>query len=252
MLALAKPAGMCVSPEREDPQRPSLMRLLHAGIAAGKPWVRGHGLNYLMIAHQLDAEASGVLLFARSKPVLIALANLFGAEKPLLKYIALVQGAPEADRFEVDAKLAAHPVKIGQRCVTRSGKKSKTQFMVLERFSGYTLLGCEPLTSRTHQIRVHLRHAGLPVVGDGLYGGKNLWLSQLKRNYRLKPGRKERPLLSRPALHVQKVRLPHPVTGRAVSIAAPWPKDLQVAVKYLRQFGKGIGGLLHRFPTPIQ
>jgi 23S rRNA-/tRNA-specific pseudouridylate synthase len=81
-----------------------------------------------------------------------------------------------------------------------------------------------------------LRHAGFPVVGDELYGGKPLWLSRLKPNYRLKPGHEERPLLSRAALHAEELTLPHPVTGEVLTITAPWPKDLKVALKYLRQF----------------
>jgi 23S rRNA-/tRNA-specific pseudouridylate synthase len=157
------------------------------------------------------------------------------------KYTALVCGEPPENQFEVDAKLAPHPVKIGLLCVdAKNGKKSKTRFEVLETFprGGYALLKCEPLIGRTHQIRVHLRYAGFPVVGDGLYGGKPLWLSRLKPNYRLKPGHEERPLLSRAALHAEELSLPHPVTGATVTITAPWPKDLKVAFKYLRQFAK--------------
>ena len=238
MLALDKPAGLFVSPDRNDPQRPGLVTLLHDAIAVGKPWTRERGLNYLMNAHRLDSETSGVILFAKSKAVLIALANTFGSEKSLQKYIALVQGPPGEDKFAVDAKLAPHPLKIGLMCVAKTGKKSRTQFAVLERFSGYTLLKCEPQTSRRHQIRVHLRHAGLPIVGDELYGGKKLWLSRLKRDYRLKPGREERPLISRAALHMEELTLPHPVTGQTLTLTAPWPKDLKVAVKYLQQFAK--------------
>jgi len=148
----------------------------------------------------------------------------------------------------VDAPLAPHPAKIGlMRVDPKNGKKSRTQFAVLEKFSGYALLRCEPLTSRTHQIRAHLRHAGLPIVGDGLYGGKKLWLSHLKREYRLRPGREERPLISRAALHAEELTLPHPVTGKTTIITAPWPKDLKVAVKYLRQFAKRGDGV-----TPAQ
>ena len=213
------------------------MKLLHASIAAGKPWARERGLSYLMNAHRLDFEMSGVILLAKNKPALVALANLFGSEKPLKKYVALVQGAPEKNEFEVDAKLAPHPLKIGlMRVDPKNGKKSKTRFEVLERLSGYTLVKCEPLTERAHQIRVHLRYAGFPIVGDGLYGGKKLWLSRLKRDYRLKPGREERPLISRVALHAEELVLPHPVTGKILKITAPWPKDLKVAVKYLRQY----------------
>jgi RluA family pseudouridine synthase len=237
LLALNKPASLPISPDRDDPQQPNLIHLLHAAIAAGKPWARERGLNYLMNAHRLDSETSGVILFAKNKPALVALANLFGSEKPLRKYIALAHGFPKEDKFEINARLAPHPLKIGvQRVDTQNGKNSKTKFEVLERFSGYTLLKCEPLTDRTHQIRVHLRHAGLPIVGDHLYGGKQLWLSRLKPEYRLKPGREERPLISRVALHAEELSLPHPVTSKTITITAPWPKELKVALKYLRQF----------------
>ena len=237
LLALDKPAGLLNSPDRYEPHRPNLMKLLHAGIADGKPWARERHLAYLMYAHRLDFETSGVLLLAKSKPALVALANLFGSEKPLKQYVALAQGTPAKDKFEVEAKLAPHPLKIGlTRVDPKNGKKAGTRFEALEKFSGYTLLRCEPLTGRSHQIRVHLRHVGLPIVGDGLYGGKPLWLSRLKRDYRLKPGREERPLLSRVALHAEMLTLPHPITGGTVTITAPWPKDLKVAVKYLRLF----------------
>jgi len=237
LLALDKPSGLPTSPDRYDLQRPNLMKLLHTAIAAGKPWARERGLNYLMYAHRLDVETGGVILLAKDKPTLIALANLFGAETPLKKYVALVHGAPREDPFEIDAKLAPHPLKDGlMRVDAENGKKSKTRFETLEHFSGYTLLKCEPLTGRMHQIRAHLRHAGLPIIGDELYGGKKLWLSRLKLDYRLKPGREERPLISRAALHAEELSLPHPVTGQTVTITAPWPKDIQVALKYLRQY----------------
>jgi RluA family pseudouridine synthase len=190
-----------------------------------------------MNAHRLDFETSGVILLAKTKPVLVQLANLFGSEKPRKQYVALVQGAPREDQFEVDAKLAPHPVRIGLiRVDARRGKKSRTRFSVLERFADYTLLQCQPQTGRTHQIRVHLRHVGLPIVGDELYGGRPLLLSRLKRDYHLKKGDVERPLIGRVALHAERLELVHPVTGSALAITAPWPKDLTVAVKYLRRF----------------
>ena len=239
LLALDKPGGLLTSPDRYDLLRPNLMKLLHAAIAGGKPWARERGLDYLMNAHRLDFETSGVILLAKSRPVFVALADSFGSEKPLKQYVALAQGTPAEDKFEVDARLAPHPVRTGLVQVDpKNGKRSRTVFEVLEKFSGWTLLRCEPHTDRTHQIRAHLRHAGLPVVGDELYGGKPLWLSRLKPNYRLKPGHEERPLIARAALHAEQLTLPHPVTGQTLTLSAPWPKDLKVAVKYLRQFAK--------------
>jgi RluA family pseudouridine synthase len=237
LLALDKPSRLLSSPDRYDPQRPNLMKLLHAGIAENKPWAQHRGLNYLMNAHRLDMETSGVMLLAKSKPVLVILANLFGAEKPYKRYVGLAQGAPKEERFDIDAKLALHPVKVGLiRVDPKRGKHSRTSFTVCERFKGWVLVQCEPRTNRTHQIRVHLRHAGHPLVGDTLYGGKPLLLSQLKRAYRLKPKQIERPLMARVALHAEELALPHPTTGEPLRITAPWPKDLVVALKYLRRY----------------
>ena len=241
LLALDKPAGLLTSPDRHNPERPNLITLLHAGIAAGKPWARERGLSYLMNAHRLDGETSGILLFAKSKFVLVALANYFGAVKLGKTFLALVQGTPSEDRFEIDAKLAPHPTRPGlMRVEPKHGKPARTLFEVLERFSAYTLLRCESLTLRPHQIRVHLCHAGLRLAGDELYGGKPLWLSRLKPDFRLKEGKTERPLISRAALHAEQLTLPHPVTGEVLTLTAAWPKDLKVAVKYLRQFGCAI------------
>ena len=239
LLVLDKPAGLLVLPDRHSPEKPSLITLLHAGIAAGKPWARERGLSYLMNAHRLDSEASGVILFAKSKPVLVGLADFFGAEKSGKRYLALVHGAPREDRFEVDVKLAPHPARLGlMRVDANNGRRAQTVFEVLEKYSRNTLLRCEPLTLRPHQIRAHLCHAGLRLAGDELYGGKPLWLSRLKPDFRLKPGKAERPLISRPALHAEQLTLPHPVTSEVLTITAPWPKDLTVAVKYLRRYAK--------------
>ena len=237
LLALDKPSRLLTSPDRYDPERPNLMKLLHHGIIRGTPWAATRGLTYLMNAHRLDFETSGVILLAKNKPALVALANLFGSEKPLKTYVALVHGGSSHDTFTVNAKLAPHPAQPGViRVDEKRGKRSQTNFTTRERFAHCTLLQCQPLTGRTHQIRVHLQHAGWPIVGDATYGGHPLLLSRLKTGYRLKPNRTERPLLDRTALHAEQLSLAHPVTGATVTVTAPWPKDLTVAVKYLRRY----------------
>lgn len=237
LLVLDKPAGLLAMSDASAPQQPSLMSLLHTGIANAKPWARERGLTFLRNAHRLDPETSGAMLLAKSKTVLTALADQFGGEQSTLRYVALVKGEPKSQQFFVDAKIAAHPAKPGvMRVDSGRGKKSRTWFEVREMFSGYALVDGRPVADRRHQMRVHLRQARLGVVGDPLYGTGPLFLSRLKRNYRLKPGRTERPLIARVALHAEKLTITHPVTGNALTITAPWPKDMVVAVKYLRLF----------------
>jgi RluA family pseudouridine synthase len=237
LLALNKPSGLLTSPDRFNRNLPSLMGLLHEAIATGRPWTAERALGYLMNVHRLDAETSGVLLLARAKPAFVTLADLFSSHKPMQRHVALVQGAPKEDRFVIEAKLAPDPARRDiMRVDSRQGKAARTHFEVLERFAGWVLLRCEPIPCRTHQIRVHLCHAGLPLAGDALYGGRPLRLSSLKPVYRLKPNHTERPLVGRAALHLEELTLPHPVTGAPLIIQAPWPKDFAVALKYLRRY----------------
>jgi len=247
LLALDKPAGLPTAPETDarvpaagaETERPSLIKLLHAAIAAGKPWAAERHLTYLNYEHRLDAETSGVQLLAKTKEAHIALADLFGSDQPQRKYVALVRGNLIEESFEINARLAPHAVQPGLMRVDKdNGKAAKTKITLLENFTraGYALVTCEPATDRPHQIRVHLSHVDLPIVADELYGGKKLWLSRLKKDFRLKPGHEERPLLARTALHAEELTLPHPVTGELVTIKSEWPKDLKVAVKYLRLY----------------
>jgi RluA family pseudouridine synthase len=236
-LALEKPSGLLTSPDRDDLQRPNLMKLLHAGIAEQKPWAKSRQLNYLANAHRLENETSGVMLLAKSKEALIYLANLFSSERISQKYVALSQGNPENDSFEVDAPIGPHSrIPDLMRIDRRRGKKSRTRFVVLEKFRGWTLLRCEPFTSRLHQIQTHLRSAHLPIVGDTLYGGKPLLLSRLKPGYYRKSGEAEHPLINRVALHAEEMSFAHPSNGQIIRICSPLPKELKVGLKYLRRY----------------
>ncbi|HEY3913698.1 MAG TPA: RluA family pseudouridine synthase [Verrucomicrobiae bacterium] len=242
LLALNKPSGLLISPDRYDPERSNLMKLLHRDIERGAKWVRERNLTYLMNAHRLDFETSGVVLLAKNKPALVDLATQFGSEKPVKVYVALARGSSGESTFSTDAALAPNLVRPGfVRVDPKLGKRSRTEFSVRETFSGYLLIECHPLTGRTHQIRVHLRHLRFPIVGDEKYGGPPLFLSSLKSDYRLKPGQDERPLISRCALHAEQLIVRRPGMDESVKIEAPWPKDLLVSVKYLRRYARGGG-----------
>lgn len=236
LLAIDKPSGLLVSPDRYDIMRPNIMRLLHTDIARGAKWVQERGLTYIANAHRLDFETSGVLLLTKTKPALVSVANQFGSELTKKTYLALVVGTPEQNEFDDNAKLGAHPTRVGIiRVDEKGGKKSYTAFEVIERFKGYSYLRCKPRTGRTHQIRVHLQHRGLPILGDTLYGGPQLLLSKLKKDFHLKRGKTENPLIKRVALHAHELRVTHPVTNAEVVITSPLPHDMEVALKMLRR-----------------
>lgn len=235
LLAVDKPARLLTSPDRYDKDRPNIMRLLLDGVAEGRGWARERGLSYIANAHRLDFETTGVLLLAKTRPALVALANHFGSEIPRKSYLALAPGDFPDDEFTVDARLGPDPRQLGLMRWARDGKPAVTRFTVMERFAGLALLECRPATGRTHQIRIHLAGEGHPIYGDEAYGGARLYLSQFKWDYRHKPEQEERSLTPTVALHAWRLEIPHPTTGAKALIEAPWPKHLTTAVKQLRR-----------------
>ncbi len=236
LLAIDKPSRLLIAPDRWDAGRPDLMTLLHDGLATSASWAAARETDYLANAHRLDFETSGIVLLAKNKPALTHVCDQFGAEQVKKTYLALVHGRPEENEFVVDAKIAPHAKHHGVMVSSRFGKKALTRFTVKEAFRGTTLLQCFPMTGRTHQIRVHLKIRGLPICGDEVYGGRPLLLSSFKNGYRIKPGRAEKPLIDRVALHAWKLSVKHPRDGQTVAIESPWPAELEVALKYLRRF----------------
>jgi 23S rRNA pseudouridine1911/1915/1917 synthase len=237
LLVLNKPAGPDVHPPHGDPECVALLPLLHRAVAEARPWAKAMGLEYLVAPHRPEAQTSGVLVLARSREVLDVLAGQFASGSARQEHWALVRGGPSETQFELDAKLVPHPDRPGQmRSDSKRGKRYRTRCEVLERFRGYTLLRCTPSPGRPGQITAHLRHARLPLVADPDRGGAGLFLSQLKRDYVPKKEQEERPLIGRPALHLETVQLQHPVTGDPLLLTAPLARDFGVALKYLRRF----------------
>jgi RluA family pseudouridine synthase len=237
LLALDKPAGLALAADLAHPELPALVPLLHAAIAAAKPWATARQLDFLDHLHHVDAEASGALLFAKNQTAFTHLANQFSAEHVRHTHLVLVHGTPGETTFFEDGKIAPHPVRPNEfHLDPLRGKKSRTDFTVLEKFQNHTLLRAEPAFARPHQLRVHLERAGWPVVADELYGGQKLWLSRLKSDFRLKRDREERPLLAAPAVHSAELAVSHPVTAAPLTLTAPTPKHFTVALKFLRQY----------------
>jgi RluA family pseudouridine synthase len=237
MLALDKPASLLATPDQIDPSKANLLGLLHHEIERKARWVLDRQITYLANAHQLDAEISGVILFAKEKPVLIDLVNQFSSEKPAKSFLAIVRGSPSEDEFCVDLKIAPHPFRPGiMRIDARQGKKSISKFVVKERFKGFTLLECKPITDRHHQLRVHLQHRRFRLVSDSIYGSSPLYLSDIKSNYRQKAQEQERPLIGRVAMHLEQIDVMRPANSGSVTIKSPPPRDFEVSIKYLRRF----------------
>lgn len=125
------------------------------------------------------------------------------------------------------------PLKDGIVKIDRQfGKIAETIFNTLDIYNGYTLVQCEPITGRMHQIRIHLTCLKAPIVTDELYGGKYLYLSTLKRKFNLKKDTEEQPIIKRVALHAHTLSFAD-VDGSAITNTAPYPKDMEVLVKLL-------------------
>ena len=240
-LALDKMTHMAVTHSQLFPKRPSLFELIRHAIDSRARWLEKRNINYLGFAYRLDFETSGISLFCKSNEARQRIGDLLGANQEKREFLCLVHGSPQENSFEVDAKIGWVAGEPEIMVAGKRGKFAKTQFEVVERLAGITLLRCLPSTDRKHQIRAHLQHAGLPPVGDAYYGGSLLMLSRLKKNYRPRRDGTEKPLLDRAALHYAKLKFEHPFTGDAVEIECGLAKDMEVALKYLRKYATGIG-----------
>jgi RluA family pseudouridine synthase len=230
LLAFDKPSGLLVAPDHWDKGLEYLMRLVHE-----------HWSPAVANAHRLDRDTSGVLLCAKTPEALRRVCEAFDEHRVAKTYLALTRSVPPEGRQVVAAAIAADPRRGGRmRIDPAGGKPAETDVEVLERFAGgrFALVRAMPRSGRTHQVRVHLASLGCPIVGDGLYaGGGGLLLSEIKANYKRKPGGVERPLIARLALHAQSLTLAHPTTGQPLTITADLPADFALALKHLRRHG---------------
>ena len=199
LIAIDKPPGMVVHPTYKNWSGTLLNGLL---------WhVRGRAGIEPSIVTRLDKDTSGLVLVAL-KPELHAQIQRDGSAGRVRKeYLAIVRGTPTPARGSIALPLARSAENRRQVVVTAAGQYSQTNYEVLSTVNGYSLIRCELVTGRTHQIRVHLAARGWPIAGDGSYGEAH-------------------PALTRQALHAWRVTLPHPVTRAPLQLEAPLPRDL--------------------------
>jgi 23S rRNA pseudouridine1911/1915/1917 synthase len=211
-----KPAGMVVHPAPGHPSGTLVNALLHhCGDLAGIGGVLRPG-----IVHRLDRGTSGVLVVAKNDATHQGLAAQFALHSIERIYRTFVRGLPGADTGRIDRAIGRHPRDRKRMSVeSRSGRASLTAWRVLRRYpgSGTSELEIRPETGRTHQIRVHLAAAGLPVVGDTVYGRAR------------GPDAK----LGRPALHAEHLGFRHPSTAEMLHFDAALPADLVALVASL-------------------
>jgi 23S rRNA pseudouridine1911/1915/1917 synthase len=178
-----------------------------------------------------------VQLYARTRPAEEGLVRAFEAGAIVRRYLALVVGfVPESGevRFGLTFNRKAERIEA----TPFRGKDAITRYEVVQRVAGHTLLACWPQPDWPQQVRAHLLSLGFPIVADPVYGHPaGLLLSQFKPNYRESQRRPERPLMARLALHAAEVALAHPVTGAALKLEAPPPKDLRATLKQLERLG---------------
>jgi|YelNatPaOPRAMG01_1025707.scaffolds.fasta_scaffold00358_36 23S rRNA pseudouridine1911/1915/1917 synthase len=231
ILAIDKPPNFLVLPDRFDKTLPNLYNILR------------DVFGQIFIVHRIDKETSGIILFAKT-PEAHAFLNAQFEQRTVSKtYKAIVIGTPKEKLGKIDLPLSGSKRNPGvMKIDRRHGKQSVTLYEVLEEFHGFALLRIKPESGRTHQIRVHLRAAGLPILCDKIYGdGSPFYLSSVKPRYYSQKDElgnyiQEKPVLARTALHAESITLSHPTTGNFLTLSAPIPKDMRSVINYLRKF----------------
>ncbi len=227
LLAINKPAGLLVIPDRYRKDIPNLRDLLIAKY------------GNIFVVHRLDKETSGILIFAKNAATHKHLNDQFTGHAIDKVYLALVRGRLQHTAGSIKFSIAPHPKKPAMMAVDQGGKISITDYEVREAFRDYTLVEARPHTGRLHQIRVHFAAFGHPLAIDRLYGSHEpIFLSSIKSDY--KPsGNRELPLIDRLTLHAESITFYHPASPvEPRTLSALLPKDFETVIQQLRKYNK--------------
>jgi len=179
------------------------------------------------IVHRLDKDTSGVLVVAKTPKVFENLQKQFKERKVNKYYLVLVHGKVQPPQGIIRAPIARSPFDRKKFGVFLGGREAETKYKILryydtKKLEKFTLLEVEPKTGRTHQIRVHLKYLGYPVVADGFYAGRKTY-------------RADRLWCPRQFLHAYRLNFIHPQTGKRVEFCSPLPEDLESVLEYLKE-----------------
>ncbi len=212
LLVVNKPAGMVVHPapgHHDDTLVNALLAYLPTLQESDETLRPG-------IVHRLDKDTSGLIIVAKNARAQAALLEQMQRHAIIKRYLALVDGNVALDQGSIDAPIGRDPRHRQQMAVTAVGsREARTHFKVLERYARHTLLLLQLETGRTHQIRLHLKAIGHPVMGDPVYGSGNVF---------------KRAPLNRQFLHACQLSFTHPFTGETIELEAPLPADLQAVL----------------------
>ena len=226
IVVVNKSAGLLTIPDRYQHDKRNLSSLM----------IERYG--EIFVVHRIDRETSGLIMFAKNSEAHKELSEAFGERKIHKTYLAIVQGTPTPLEGRIETFLVKSETERSKIIVFKKGKWSITDYKVLESYDRkYSLVEVIILTGRTHQIRVHMKHIGNPLLVDCKYNNKEEFkLSEIKRRkFRLGKNQEERPLITRHTLHAATLGFDHPITGEHMDFHIPLPKDMKAVVNQMRK-----------------
>lgn len=218
LVAINKPAGIVTHPGAAV-QPPTLCHaLLHH---TGGKLAQAGGEDRPGVVHRLDKPTTGVIVFAKTDEAYYNLVKAFAERATKKEYFAIVAGSPELEAGSVLEPIERDPFYRTRMAVREDGRPAHTDWQVVERLSHHhCLVHCRIHTGRTHQIRVHMGHLGMPLLGDKIYG------------YQPRAGERK---VTDIYLHAARLELPHPETGEALVIETARPATFESQLEALRQ-----------------